>query len=72
MRQIAKESEVALGSLYNHFVNKDDLFSAVFEAYNPYPTLLLTLENAQGDTTASLVNTAAHEYASDLGKQERD
>lgn len=66
MRQIAKESEVALGSLYNHFVNKDDLFSAVFEAYNPYPTLLLTLENAQGDTTASLVNTAARRLVNAL------
>jgi len=41
MRQIAKHAGVALGSLYNHFADKDDLFSAVFEAYNPYPTLLL-------------------------------
>ena len=41
MRQIAKESGMALGSLYNHFTDKEALFSAVFEAYNPYPTLLL-------------------------------
>ncbi len=59
MRQIAKHSGVALGSLYNHFTDKDDLFSAVFEAYNPYPTLLLALENSRADTPAELVRTAA-------------
>ena len=59
MRQIAKNAGVALGSLYNHFADKDDLFSAVFEAYNPYPTLLLALENSRADTPAELVRTAA-------------
>ena len=59
MRQIAKHAGVALGSLYNHFKDKDALFSAVFEAYNPYPTLLLALENSRGETTAELVRTAA-------------
>jgi len=59
MRQIAKHAGVALGSLYNHFVDKDDLFSAVFEAYNPYPTLLLALENSRGKDTEELVRTAA-------------
>jgi len=59
MRQIAKTPAVALGSLYNHFTDKDDLFSAVFEAYNPYPTLLLALENSRADTPAELVRTAA-------------
>jgi len=59
MRQIAKQSGMALGSLYNHFTDKDDLFRAVFEAYNPYPTLLLVLESSQGETAADLARTAA-------------
>ena len=59
MRQIAKHAGVALGSLYNHFIDKDDLFSAVFEAFNPYPTLLLALDNSRADTPAELVRTAA-------------
>jgi len=59
MRQIAKNAGVALGSLYNHFADKDDLFSAVFEAYNPYPTLLLALENSRGTSTEELARTAA-------------
>ena len=59
MRQIAKESHVALGSLYNHFSGKEQLFAAVFDAFNPYPILLLALENSQGATAEDLVHTAA-------------
>ena len=59
MRQIAKESGLALGSLYTHFPGKDDLFKAVFDAYNPYPILLLALENSQGATPEEMVRTAA-------------
>jgi AcrR family transcriptional regulator len=60
MRQIARDSGMALGSLYNHFIDKNDLFRAVFEAYNPYPILLLALENSQGPTAADLARTAAN------------
>lgn len=59
MRQIAAESGMALGSLYNHCADKDDLFRAVFEAYNPYPLLLLALENSQGRDAEELVKVAA-------------
>ena len=66
MRQIAKESGMALGSLYNHFLDKDDLFRAVFEAYNPYPLLLLALENSQGATAQDLARTAARRLVTQL------
>jgi AcrR family transcriptional regulator len=66
MRQIAKESAMALGSLYNHFVDKDDLFRAVFEAYNPYPLLLLALENSQGSNAEELARTAARRLVTQL------
>ncbi len=66
MRQIAKESAMALGSLYNHFVDKDDLFRAVFEAYNPYPLLLLALENSQGTNAEELARTAARRLVTQL------
>ena len=66
MRQIAGESQVALGSLYNHFADKDDLFRAVFEAYNPYPLLLLALENSQGNTAEDLARTAARRLVTQL------
>ena len=66
MRQIAGDSGVALGSLYNHFADKDDLFRAVFEAYNPYPILMLALENSQGPNASELVRTAARRLVTAL------
>lgn len=66
MRQISKESGMALGSLYTHFPSKEDLFSAVFEAYNPYPILLLALENSRGRTSEELVRTAARRLVTSL------
>ncbi len=66
MRQIARESGMALGSLYNHFVDKDDLFKAVFEAYNPYPLLLMALEHSQGKDAEELVRVAARRLVTAL------
>jgi AcrR family transcriptional regulator len=66
MRQIAKGSGMALGSLYNHFKDKDDLFRAVFEAYNPYPLLLIALENSQGKTAEELARMAARRLVTQL------
>jgi AcrR family transcriptional regulator len=66
MRQIAAESGMALGSLYNHFKDKDDLFKAVFEAYNPYPLLLLALENSQGKDAEDLARVAARRLVTAL------
>lgn len=66
MRQIAKESGMALGSLYTHFPGKDELFAAVFEAYNPYLLLLMALENSQGKTAEDLVRTAARRMVTAL------
>ncbi len=57
---------MALGTLYNHFVDKDDLFRAVFEAYNPYPLLLLALENSQGSNAEELARTAARRLVTQL------
>ena len=66
MRQIAKASGMALASLYNHFADKNDLFRAVFEAYNPYPILMMALENSQGPTAADLSRTAARRLVTAL------
>lgn len=66
MRQIARESGLALGSLYTHFPGKDELFKAVFDAYNPYLLLLLALENSQGATAEELVRTAARRMVTAL------
>ena len=66
MRQISKESGMALGSLYTYFPGKDDLFQEVFSAYNPYLILLLSLENSQGKNAEDLVRTAARRMVTAL------
>jgi AcrR family transcriptional regulator len=66
MRQISKESGMALGSLYTYFPGKDELFKAVFDAYNPYLILLLALENSQGNSAEELVRTAARRLVTAL------
>ena len=66
MRQIAKESGMALGSLYNHFADKEALFKGVFEAYNPYPLLLMALEHSQGKDAEDLVRVAARRLVTAL------
>ncbi len=66
MRQIAKESGMALGSLYTHFPGKDELFKVVFDSYNPYMILLLALENSQGASADELVRTAARRMVTAL------
>lgn len=66
MRQIAAESGMALGSLYNHCADKEDLFRAVFDAYNPYPLLLLALENSQGRDVEELVRVASRRLVTAL------
>ncbi|MHC1684843.1 MAG: TetR/AcrR family transcriptional regulator [Clostridiaceae bacterium] len=66
MRQISKESGMALGSLYTYFPGKDELFKAVFDAYNPYLILLLALENTQGNSAEELVRTSARRLVTAL------
>ena len=45
MRHIAKETGIALSSIYNHFTNKEDLFRQVFFTFHPYHDVLPFLED---------------------------
>lgn len=59
MRQIAHESGVALGGLYNHFQGKAEVFEAVLEAFHPYHEIVPALLAAQGETIEAFVRDAA-------------
>lgn len=59
MRQIAKGANLALGSLYNHFTSKEEIFRAVFLQFNPYHTIIPSLLQAQGETIEELVSSSA-------------
>ncbi|MCE1252554.1 MAG: TetR/AcrR family transcriptional regulator [Anaerolineae bacterium] len=59
MREIAQGSNIALGSIYNHFATKEDIFEAVFLAYHPYNTIIPAVQNASGDTVEELLRNIA-------------
>ena len=58
MRQIAKEAEIALGGLYNHFESKEKVFQAVFLEYHPYHEVVPEILKAQGETVEEFVRDA--------------
>jgi AcrR family transcriptional regulator len=60
MRQIAKEADIALGGLYNHFTSKEAVFEAVFLAFHPYHQVLPLIQAAQGANPEQLVHDAIH------------
>ncbi len=59
MRQIADKAGLALGGIYNHFANKEEIFAAVLDAYHPYHIIMPALENTQGDSAEALIRDAA-------------
>jgi len=58
MRQIAKEANIALGGLYNHFNSKEAVFEAVFLAFHPYHQVFPLILAAQGTNLEHLVQDA--------------
>ena len=63
MRQIAKEADIALGGLYNHFVSKEAVFEAVFLAFHPYHQVLPLIQAAQGENLEQFVKDALQRMA---------
>jgi len=58
MRQIASAAGIALGSLYNHFSSKEEVFHAVFLEYHPYKKVIPAIAAAKGDSVEQFVNNA--------------
>lgn len=64
MRQIAAEAGIALGSIYNHFPSKEDIFVAVLIEWHPFHDVMPALEAAQGETIEEFVHDAASQMVS--------
>lgn len=59
MREIARQSHVALGGIYNHFDSKEAVFRAILEDRHPFMQLLPVLYMVEGDTTETFTRNAA-------------
>jgi AcrR family transcriptional regulator len=69
MRQVAQAAGVALGGIYNHFANKDDIFAAVLMERHPYFDVLPLMIAAEGDTLEEILRDAARRMVGVLEKR---
>src|SRR5512134_356336 len=67
MRQIADKADLALGGIYNHFSNKEEIFTAILMDKHPYKQILPLVLAAEGDTAEELIRNAARALVSELG-----
>jgi AcrR family transcriptional regulator len=59
MRDIAARSGLSVAAAYNHFKNKDDLFSAVLRTHHPYTRILPALAEVKGETVEDFLRQGA-------------
>ena len=60
MRQIAQGAGIAVGGIYNHFANKDEIFLAVLFHRHPIYDILPALNAAEGQDIEHFIRDAAH------------
>ena len=69
MREIAEKSGLALGGIYNHFPNKEAIFSEVIINKHPFHQVLPLLKAAPGNTVEEFVRSAARNMVAELGRR---
>ncbi|HEX9597057.1 MAG TPA: TetR/AcrR family transcriptional regulator [Anaerolineales bacterium] len=69
MRQIAGRAGVALGSIYNHFPAKDDIFLAVLQANHPYHEVFQSLRAAGDEPFETFIRRAANSMLAALERR---
>jgi len=67
MRQIAEKAGLALGSIYNHFSSKENIFEVIVQTRHPIYLVLPLLKEAHGDTMDDFIRSAAHSMVDELG-----
>ena len=70
MRQIAQAAGVALGSIYNHFASKEEIFTAIIRERHPINRLIPLLQEAEGRTAEELIRDGAHRMAAAMGENQ--
>jgi len=69
MRQIAEDAGIALGGIYNHFSGKEEIFTAVLEAYHPIHEIVPVIQASEGATIEEYVRNAAMGMMTALERQ---
>lgn len=69
MRQIADQSGLALGGIYNHFPSKEALFSELIIDRHPFHKIIPLLQASPGDTAEEFVRNAAQSMVAELGRR---
>ena len=69
MRQIAKRAKLALGGIYNHFANKEEIFEAIIIDKHPYKRILPAILAAEGETVEEFMKSAFHIVTSELAQR---
>jgi AcrR family transcriptional regulator len=69
MREIAERTDLALGGIYNHFRNKEAIFSELIVDRHPFHQILPLLQAAPGDSVEEFVRNAARSMLDELGRR---
>ena len=67
MRQIADKAGLALGSIYNHFPSKEEVFVAVIQERHPLLQIVPLLNAVEGETVEAFARNAARTLIAELG-----
>ena len=67
MRQIADKAGLALGSIYNHFPSKEDVFVAVIKERHPLLQIVPLLNAVEGETVEAFARNATRTLIAELG-----
>jgi AcrR family transcriptional regulator len=69
MREIAERAGLALGGIYNHFENKQAIFSTLIIDRHPFHQVLPLLQAVAGETVEEFVRNAARSMLGELGRR---
>jgi AcrR family transcriptional regulator len=69
MRQIADKAKLALGGIYNHFSNKEEIFAAIIIDKHPYKQILPIILAVEGNTAEEFIRNAAKALVTELGSR---
>lgn len=67
MRQISKKAGLSLGSIYNHFSSKDEVFVAILEERHPFFQIVPILNTIEGENIEAFARNAARTLIAELG-----